>query len=214
MIIKQITMLFAALFFGIYLHAQDFPENTNGNIEFSEVIKTTLEKSVLHANAKEWIAKTFGDYKSVLQFEDNENCKLIIKGLSNIEHVSGIPGMSTKENISYTMTIESKDGKYRYIIDNVLVNQTMNILGSSVHPKPFSPIDHKQNINKYNKAIADLKLIDETTLKKKAQKEHQEKIAYLQRSLNDESICYQQEYEAITGIINTLKEAMQTNDDF
>lgn len=211
---KKITLLIVVFLISSCLYAQDFHKNINGNIEFSEVIETTLKKNVLHANAKEWVAKTFGDYKSVLQFEDNENCKLIIKGLSNIEHISGIPGMSTKENISYTITIESKDGKYRYIIDNVLVNQTMNILGSSVHPKPFPPTDHKQNIDKYNKAITDLKLIDETTLKKKALKEHQEKIADLQRSLNDESVCYQQEHEAITGIINALKQAMQTNSDF
>lgn len=211
---KKITLLFAACIFCICIYAQEFPQNINGDIEFSEIVETTSKKNVLHANAKEWVAKTFKDYKSVLQFEDNENCKLIIKGLSDIEHISGIPGLSTKENISYTITIESKDGKYRYTIGDVLVNQTMDIIGSSVRLKPFPPTEHKQNIDKYNNAIADLKLIDEATLKKKALKKHQEKIADLQRSLNDESVCYQQEHEAITRIINTLKQAMQTNSDF
>jgi hypothetical protein len=211
---KKFTFLFAAFLISIFINAQDFPQNINGNIEFSEVVPTTLNKNVLHANAKEWVAKTFGDYKRVLQFEDNENCKLIIKGLSNIEYAYGIPGMATTEDISYTITIESKDGKYRYTFDNVLVNQTLTVLGTSVHPKPFPPTDHKQNIDKYNKELTDLKLIDESSLKKKALKEHQEKISKLQKNIIDESICYQQEYEAIIRIINSLKQAMQTNDDF
>ena len=68
---KKNTLLIVVFLISSCLYAQDFHKNINGNIEFSEVIETTLKKNVLHSNAKEWVAKTFGDYKSVLQFEDN-----------------------------------------------------------------------------------------------------------------------------------------------
>lgn len=65
------------------------------------------DKSKQRINAKEWVATTFGDYKRVIQFEDTENCKLIIKGVSPIDFTSAtvkvddVVGMSTKEKTIY-----------------------------------------------------------------------------------------------------------------
>ena len=47
---------------------------------FSKVYNNSNDISKKFSNAKEWIAKTYGDYQSVLQFEDDKNYKIIIKG--------------------------------------------------------------------------------------------------------------------------------------
>ena len=50
-----------------------------GMDSFSYVFTNTNAAKLNHSNAKQWVAKTFGDYKSVLQYEDDENYKIIIK---------------------------------------------------------------------------------------------------------------------------------------
>lgn len=207
-------LLLVALFCVTTIHAQDFPLNNDGEVEFTEVVEVGLSKDKLHANAKEWIAKTFGDYKKVIQFEDNENCKLIIKGISNISHFAVAPGMATRENVSYIITIESKDNKYRYKINDILVNQKMTMLGTPVNLNPFVPIKHLKNISGYNKELDELKLIDVSKMKNKTLQEHQNKIANIEKNISDEITFYNQEYAAIVGIIDSLKKSMVINDDF
>ena len=81
-------------------------------------------------NAKSWIVKSFGDYKSVIQFEDAEECKLIIKGKLSPRH-----DMDTKRTIpdkmiiyylnsqmEFTLTFEAKEDRYRLKFEDITVS--------------------------------------------------------------------------------------------
>lgn len=213
--------LIIACFASLTIYSQDFPKNDNGEIEFTEIVETPLKKDVLYANAKEWVAKTFGDYKSVLQFEDNDNCKLIIKGISETEYYiafkqkNTMQETATMEKVKYTITIECKDGRYRYKIGDILAIPITLAVGADWTPgDPFSPMVHKQNIESINKLLTNLRAIETSSMKKKALNEHQILISNLETSISHKLAFYSNEYEAIVGIINSLKNAMQTNNSF
>lgn len=84
-------LLFSLLFIPLFVYGQDdtnaglYPVNENTDrIEFSEIVEAvSLSKDQLFSNAQTWIANTFGDYKNVIQFEDKETGKLILKGNSS-----------------------------------------------------------------------------------------------------------------------------------
>ena len=216
---KKTILFLAVVLIAFGANAQEFPKNDNGDIEFSEVVEAKLTKEKLFANAKEWVATTFGDYKKVIQFEDNENCKLIIKGISNVDYatgvtVSGVTGMTKKEKLSYTITIECKDDKYRYKINDIVVNSTVIVLGTSVNEIPYTPDRHIELIMKNSNELENLKAIDSSKMKKKQLTEHSEKIESLEKSIQDEQNFYKAEYFTIESLISLIKKSMAVNDDF
>lgn len=217
---KKLLSFIAPFLLCTSIYAQDYPINSDGDIEFIEVVETPLKKTNLFSNAKEWIAKTFGDYKSVVQFEDNDNYKLIVKGFSDIDYnsptveVNGYVGMSTKEKLSFTIIIECKDDKYRYTINNVLVHQIINVLGTTVNNKPFSPLIHIKNISKYKNNQETLKVVDTSKMKKKEVAEHNSKIFDCEKHINEEQNFYEQEHQILLSLCASLKKAMALNANF
>lgn len=92
------------------------------NNSYSQVFETTVTPATQYLNAKQWIAKTFGSYKAVVQFEDENAHKIILKG-KVIEPYDGEVTETTwfqdKVTYSFTMTIDIKNGKYRVKIEDV-----------------------------------------------------------------------------------------------
>lgn len=225
---KAILLVLLALM-PIMLLAQNyqFPVNENGNEEFKEVVNTGIKKDMMFSNAQEWIAKTFGDYKKVIQFENKEDGKLIIKGFSPINHVRKLDNLS--ERMSYTITIDIKDDKYRYTISDIVIVQ-------SVYAGPLGKIgelekkhgEHVANIEKYKNGVDKYKLrcdslqsIDIDNLKKKQIQDLngnisdcKKGIVYNQGLLDSEEIFYKEEYDVIQSLIFSLKSKMSVNDDF
>lgn len=125
---KKIFCILLLLTATIISFAQDFSIDIKSiSDELSRVYETSANQaSVKHILAKEWVAKTFGDYKSVLQFEDDNACKIIVKGFSP---------MSDDSKLSYTITIDSRDDKYRVVISDLEIRdyvlQVSRILKSS-----------------------------------------------------------------------------------
>ncbi len=193
-----------------YSQKKEFPISTNGEIEFSEVIEINNIKNKLYANAKDWVARTFGDYKEVIQFEDPNEGKLIMKGISN---VSSKPNGS-KEDISYTITIDCKDKKYRYRINDILVHQTIMFSGTPINPIPSSPLQHLESKISFEKEKESLLSKDISRMNKKTLLEHQNKITVLENSIKNEQYEHDLEYDAIITIIKSLKHAMAQNDEF
>lgn len=225
---KEILTLLALFISGVVIGQNaPFPKNANEEIEFSEIINSSLNKQNLYANAKEWTAKTFGDYKKVIQFEDESNGKLIIKGLSDVPYKASEPFL-TSETISYTITIECKDNKYRYKINDLKVEQTTNILGSKIHPQIGSPEKHLANIKKYTiqyqelqTKIDSLKSIGKSNISKRNSKKLSDEIITFTKKqvekyeyLENEKKFYVSEFDTIQSLINSLKNAMNTDDDF
>ena len=105
--------------------SHDFEDNSYTYIGNSK--NTPQEK---FKNAKSWIAKFFGDYKRVVQFEDADECKIVLKGKLPSRH-----DMDTKRTIpdkliiyylnsqtEFTLTIEAKEDRYRLKFEDVAVN--------------------------------------------------------------------------------------------
>jgi len=94
----------------------DYPLNDNGEIVFTEIVSLSMNKDKLYGMSKEWVAKTFGDYKSVIQYEDPINYKLVVKAFSEVPYVFTNKYETTLEKINYTISIECKENKIRYIV--------------------------------------------------------------------------------------------------
>ena len=80
---KKLIILFL-LSLSINLLAQN---NQIGNFEdsiiitdasYSKIVDSDVPLKTKFLNAKQWIAKTYGDYKAVLQFEDEQSGKITI----------------------------------------------------------------------------------------------------------------------------------------
>jgi len=222
-----IALLFIVQFYNFHLSAQDyeFPVNSKGEIEFSEVVDiNNFNKDLLFSNAKEWVATTFGDYKRVIQYEDKEEGKLILKGASDIPYIAG----SISERLEFTITIECKDEKYRYKISDIDILLNLDIVGLS-GSKKINRNKHLLDIEIYKKEIIQKNknldgLISTTNYESLRQREKDKfnerknsikgEIYGLEKKILDEETFYIQEYETLKNIIASLKERMCFNDDF
>lgn len=210
------------------INKQLFPLDKEGNIVFSEVVNINLQKENLYKNAQDWIAKTFGDYKSVIQFEDKENGKLILKGKSDMKYIARYSISEYKEQLNYTITIECKDNKYRYKIQDLIIDETYKIGNRIGKTTPFSPIKHIEiyerdsiKLIELNANLENFERIIKTEKNKNIRKNYELFIDKLltdielhKGSLNQSINFYNEEYEVILLIISSLKSAMTTNDDF
>lgn len=124
---KKIVLFFAlvsisALSFG-QVKISDVKYENNA---YSQVFETSISVADQYRNAKQWIAKTFGSYKDVVQLEDEETHKIILKGKMALPDEHSVPGsgcmLTDKITSSFTMTIEFKDGRYRVKIEDVTLN--------------------------------------------------------------------------------------------
>jgi|GEM_PF-1601540 len=128
---KKIAAFFVFLFINnLFLFSQIIidGEVIDGS-SFSKIYYNILPAKTKHLNAKSWVAKTFGDYKSVVQFEDDENYKLIMKGkiplvpIHEESDLNGVPYvLHSDRDISFIITIDSRDDKYRVSIEDMTLN--------------------------------------------------------------------------------------------
>jgi hypothetical protein len=117
-------ILFIAL---VSIYAISFGQLTDKEVifennSFSQVFETTVPPATQYLNAKQWIAKTFGSYKAVVQFEDESAHKIILKGqviAPNDGIITETTWYQDKVTYSFTMTIDIKNGKYRVKIEDV-----------------------------------------------------------------------------------------------
>ena len=117
---EEAALLYDSLCIANFSNLIILPGDSEGNIFFEEVVKvdSNLTKQELYVNAKEWFAKTFVSAQDVIQMDDKEVGRIIGKG--NMEYNSTIyyGSNGTKGWIRYTVTIQVKDGRYKYEISN------------------------------------------------------------------------------------------------
>lgn len=235
---KQISITLLLFIFIFATNAQDFkmPVNENGEIEYREIVQTNLSSNQLFANAKEWIAKTFGDYKKVLQYEDTQNFKVIIKGkIPTNEYINNYGGLIIQEwseIIDFTLTIECKDKRYRYIIDGISLIKTerSSVMGSvpetattteSLLEKKNTDLDYQNKIAESRFELDSIKNIDISKLKKKALKEHQKRLRAIEGTLAGrikskiENIDrFENNKKAILNLITDMKKELGQDNNF
>lgn len=91
---------------------------------FSQVFNSNIDINTKMTNARTWIAKTYGDYKSVLQFEDSDKARIIIKGVSHLKtHLYFDTGGKKEYSATYNITFDFKEDRYRILFDNVGIHE-------------------------------------------------------------------------------------------
>ena len=203
----------------IGLNAQDvkFPVNKTGEIEFMEVVQSKYMKSDLFSNAKEWIAKTFKDYKNVIQFDDQTNGKIIIKGKTPVNFLGGQKNIiaKTTEVLEYTITIECKDKKYRYLIDNVSVEETRICITGRKSTYNFTPLEHLKSIKSQTLVLENWeKKSKDLTLPTEERTKASEAVITNNNFIQDYITFYTLEYAAIDNLIKSLKKSMNKSNSF
>ena len=218
---KVVTLLFAVLF-PTLCFSQDkmFPKNANGEYEFSEIIETNLPKSILYSNAISWAVNLYGNFKDVVQYESENDGKLVINGFGG--HVGKIKNEKGNENTvreeySYTISIDCKDKKYRYIINNIKIKEVVfrsNSFYSGPWEKDVIHEKHLENITIYNAQKDSIEnLIANTQKDKKIKKLNAEKELLIEKIRLEEEM-YNDEYLFYEKLINELKRKMASTSDF
>ncbi len=109
----------------IMVLSHDFKDNSYSYIGYSN-----NSRRVMYSNAKEWVAKNFGDYNRVTKLDDANDFKLIIKGkLPERKDLDTDNTNADKMQLTYlvnqaefTLTIEAREGRYRLFIEDMAVN--------------------------------------------------------------------------------------------
>lgn len=128
--IIQISTLLLLSLIGKAQTDNELPENglpeKDGKI-FIEQIATskdsTIKKERLFSVAKDWVSRTFKSSKSVIDYEDKEEGKLICKGITK-QSFKAMLGGRDEITLNFTLDFTFKDGKYRMQIYNLLPVQT------------------------------------------------------------------------------------------
>ncbi|GAA4338756.1 hypothetical protein GCM10023149_48970 [Mucilaginibacter gynuensis] len=102
----------------------DFPyDSTTGKVEYTITSTNKLSKESMYKNAQTWIAKTFGDYKSVVQLDDKTSGRIILKG--KVQD----PETTLDMKYAFTLMIDIKAMKFRAKLSDI--SEIMTIDGNS-----------------------------------------------------------------------------------
>lgn len=115
-----------------------FPHDESGQIAYAETIKvdSVLTKNQLYSRANEFFAKAFVSANNVIQYQDKDEGKIVGKG--NLK----IRCDGNESLLKFTISIFVKDGKYRYLINDLSHDELINI-----EEKPKGLLkNHKANI--------------------------------------------------------------------
>lgn len=88
-------------------------------VKFSDVVlvENTTQKQ-LFERSKIWLTKTYKSAKDVIQSADTESGTIIGKANFSFNPKSFMGSEAVKGTINYTISIFSKDGKYKYVIED------------------------------------------------------------------------------------------------
>lgn len=96
-------------------------KSKDGKYVFEEIVSVPdATASQLYGKAKLFFANTFNSSKSVIQSDDPSNTTIIGKGIIVNKEDQGYGGIY----FNFTLQIQTKDGKYRYTISDIVLNMT------------------------------------------------------------------------------------------
>jgi hypothetical protein len=102
-------------------------DSTKKELIYSEVVQSPNNSSnQIYLNINEWFAKTYNSSNNVIQLNDKESGKIIGKGGFTISPIHQWGNIKTPQTffVNYTLTIQIKDGKYKYEFSNITVRVT------------------------------------------------------------------------------------------
>ena len=234
---KKLLLIYALIIVGcIYswgqIHSEDVIISDNS---FSIVSEGNLPKKTKFHNAREWIAKTYGDYKSVLQLEDEGICKIIIKGISPLLEEQDDSFIYYYPSLSYSLTIDCKDDRYRIRFENIKIDvkYIYRIPNVRTIVKHYSydeyvlakEFDGCSYIDILKTELDSLKSIPSSSMRKKELKAHQERVLRKEKEYNEKldkenkkkAIIEKRSVEvksALAAIVNSISASINADDDF
>jgi hypothetical protein len=105
-------------------HINPYQINEQGKLFLSKIIENPkLSKDNFFHRSKSWIAKAFIDGKEVEIYSDKEKGEIIGKGAIKVKNVLGSLNGSSSY-LDFTITIISKKGKARIVLDQITYRQT------------------------------------------------------------------------------------------
>lgn len=112
---KKVVLLSLGLFISLFLYCQD---RISPALAFTEVVQvdSILSSKELYQRARSWFAESYRSAQDVIQMDDKENGKIIGKGSIKYNSNVFIASEGTRGWIRYTISIQVKDGRYRYEI--------------------------------------------------------------------------------------------------
>ena len=228
---KRLICLFAFILSAVTINAQVLPEEIPFDSKFSFVIDSDINLNSKMSRAKSWIAKTFGDYKSVLQFEDPDNHRIIIKGVSKLDtKLNFNTGGRNDISAQYTITFDFKEDKYRIAFDNVKIHEIKTLYkGGMVHETDWSPsfLYDRRETSYYTDKLShrldslntiegrpnrEMKKIEKE--KKQIQKELETELISLKKKKTEADHDGKLYRNTLSSIINGAISAISTTDDF
>lgn len=210
-----------------YVQKEEIPLDS----EMSFVINSDVPINTKMVNAKSWIAKSFGDYKSVLQYEDYENHRIIIKGTATIS-TSTSGNAANKYTASFTSTYDFKEDKFRIKYEDVSIHFTVYYNGKTFFEQDYSVVEYvttiksEQYLEKKLIELMELTEQDVSSLSKKEKENHQAKIEKVEQEIIEQREKLKTEAPQIAKqhsddyqtlfftLINSAAKEIDFNDDF
>lgn len=173
-------------------------DSTKKELIYSEVVQSPNNSSnQIYLNINEWFAKTYNSSNNVIQLNDKESGKIIGKGGFTISPIHKWGNIKTPQTffVNYTLTIQIRDGKYKYEFSNITVRVTQE-------NAPFS-IETYYNINKE-------KLREEVAKSIKNEKQLEKLV---ESTYNFQNEIFKLSDENILSIIKSIKNNTVTKKD-
>ena len=102
-------------------------DNETNMISYTGVVDATgVTAKELYKRAIVWVKEFYPIPSSVLQTQDSTNMKIVCKGKFDSKKTKGGQQVAG-DRIMYTLTIQFKEGKYKYEITKVLVQSSTSI---------------------------------------------------------------------------------------
>jgi hypothetical protein len=120
-------------------------------------------RKVLYERSKEWIVRNLKSSDNNVNLDDKEYKQLTATGNLKAKNMD-FPLCMVNSTINFKMTVDVKDGKIRYTIENIVYYATMNCSTDDSKSQAVTmPVEQIKRKNKFQE-----KIFDEVELKLKA----------------------------------------------
>lgn len=147
-IVLAALLLFPALAFSqkMEFRISDFYPIVNGKIVYTDVVTVDSAKATdLYLRGKVALANLFKDSQEVIQVADES--KLLIVGKGSLVSMGHNPFVGSPR-YHFTITLQFKDGRYKYLIDDIKYSFIVN---TDKHYKDFTEFIYEMDGNEYKK---------------------------------------------------------------
>jgi hypothetical protein len=158
------NIIFYLLFFlnNFFAYGQNeipiFPyDSATNRITYSEVVyvDSSASKLELYSRSREWFAKTYNSSNDVIQMEDKESGKVIGKALMGVSH-KALGRFYDAGYINYTISIQSKEGRYKYEITDF--HHTGQLFSNGNRVPDYGPCENMINTKDKTAGVSNQKM--------------------------------------------------------